>query len=144
MIVNADGGIFVGKRIDMPSDYWQMPQGGIDPDETAEMAVLREVIEEVGTDKVEIVDSIDDWLFYDLPDELIGKVWKGRFRGQQQKWFLLRFTGTDDDINIKTDHPEFSAWKWSDPDRLIPEIVPFKREIYQNILDRFKPVMEKM
>ena len=137
MMINADNNIFVGKRIDMPSEHWQMPQGGIDKGEDPLAAARRELLEEVGTDKIELLDSIDDWLTYDLPNHLLGKVWKGKYRGQSQKWYLFRFTGTDSDINIETEHPEFSDWKWTNPEKLIEEIVPFKKEIYSIIAKRF-------
>ena len=137
MMINADNEIFVGRRIDMPSEHWQMPQGGIDKGEDPLAAAKRELLEEVGTDKIELLASIDDWLTYDLPNHLLGKVWKGKYRGQSQKWYLFRFTGTDSDINIETEHPEFSDWKWTTPEKLIEEIVPFKKEIYSIIAKRF-------
>ncbi len=137
MMINADNKIFVGRRIDMPSEHWQMPQGGIDKGEDPLTAARRELLEEVGTNKIEVLDSIEDWLTYDLPNHLLGKVWKGKYRGQSQKWYLFRFTGTDHDINIETEHPEFSEWKWTDPQKLVEEIVPFKKEIYSIIAKRF-------
>lgn len=139
MVINSDNQIFVGKRIDMPSEFWQMPQGGIDEGENAEEAAKRELLEEIGTDKVEQIHRLDDWLTYDLPDHLIGKVWKGKYRGQKQKWFLFRFTGRDVDINIATDHQEFSEWKWTDLDTLVREIVPFKQDLYRIIANSFQP-----
>ena len=137
MLMNADKQIFVGQRIDMPSDYWQMPQGGIDKGETPEEAAKRELLEEIGTDKAELVQELEQWVTYDLPEELIGKIWKGRYRGQKQKWFLFKFTGMDADINIQTEHPEFSKWKWAPIDSLVSNIVPFKKDIYQEIVDGF-------
>ena len=139
VLVNADGHIFAGRRLDHAAGAWQMPQGGIDDGETPHEAALRELEEETGLsrDLVEVEGETDDWILYDLPDDLLGKVWKGRYRGQRQKWFLCRFRGRDDDVNIETDHPEFSAWTWMTPDELIAQIVPFKREVYGAVFARF-------
>jgi putative (di)nucleoside polyphosphate hydrolase len=142
MVINDDGHVFVGARLDHYADAWQMPQGGIDEGEDPRTAALRELREEIGTDQVKIIAEIDDWLTYDLPDELMGKMWKGRFGGQKQKWFLMRFTGTDADINIETDHPEFRAWEWAPMDTLADRIVPFKRSLYQDIVSRFQEAVE--
>ena len=114
-----------------------MPQGGIDEGEDTKVAALRELLEEVGTDKAEIFAESKEWLVYDLPDNLVEKLWGGRFRGQKQKWFMLRFNGNDSDINIHTSHPEFCEWKWADMNTLPDLIVPFKRELYQAIVDEF-------
>lgn len=137
MLFNARGEVFVGRRIDTVAEAWQMPQGGIDPGEDPRDAAIRELREEIGTDKAAIVGETEDWLIYDLPDDLIGKVWKGRYRGQKQKWFAMRFTGRDSDIDIATAHPEFEAWQWSPLDRLVEMIVPFKRDIYRALVARF-------
>ncbi|WOE73810.1 RNA pyrophosphohydrolase [Alterisphingorhabdus coralli] len=140
MLLNAKGLVFAGQRLDNPgSPAWQMPQGGIDKGEDPESAALRELGEETGisSDKVDIVTRTRDELFYDLPDELIGKIWKGKWRGQRQIWFLMRFLGQDSDINIATDHAEFSRWKWADPMQLPDMIVPFKRQLYRDVLKEF-------
>ncbi|WP_170360566.1 RNA pyrophosphohydrolase [Ruegeria arenilitoris] len=139
MLMNDQGQIFVGQRNDRFEDAWQMPQGGVDEGESPRAAALRELQEEIGVtpDLVEIVAETDGWLPYDLPHDIVPKIWKGHYRGQEQKWFLLRFLGTDDQIDIETDHPEFTRWKWQDPERLIAEIVPFKREVYERVMEAF-------
>lgn len=138
ILINKDKQIFVGKRIDTRVGGWQMPQGGIDDGEDPEQAVLRELEEEVGTNKVEIIASSKDWFHYDLPDDLIGKMWSGKYRGQQQKWFVLKFLGDDKDINLSTEIPEFENFKWVMPDELVDMIVSFKKELYKNITKEFK------
>lgn len=137
MLVNADGRVFVGRRLDT-ADAWQMPQGGIDPGETPAVAALRELREEIGTDAATIVAECDGWHRYDLPPHLRGKVWGGRFRGQEQKWVLCRFTGTDGDIDLNAGEPEFDAWQWVPMDDLIRLIVPFKRDIYRAVVEEFR------
>lgn len=141
MLVNRDGKVFVGQRIDTILEAWQMPQGGIDPGEDAYAAAVRELGEETGIspDKVELVAEAPDDFFYDLPDDMVGKVWKGKWRGQRQRWFLFRFLGEDSDVRIDTPHPEFRAWRWSDPDDLPTLIVPFKRDLYTAVLAAFQP-----
>jgi putative (di)nucleoside polyphosphate hydrolase len=138
MLINADRLVLIAQRIDNPGEAWQMPQGGIDDGETPEQAVLREMKEEIGTDKASIIGTSALWLSYDLPDDLWPTLWKGRYRGQKQKWFALRFDGDDSDIDIATEHPEFSRWKWATPDEAIASIVPFKRELYRAVFDEFK------
>ena len=137
MLFNGLGRVFVARRIDMPSEAWQMPQGGIDAGETPREAALRELEEEIGTAKAEIMAESRDWLTYELPDWLVPKVWGGRYRGQRQKWFAMRFTGVDADINIATETPEFLDWKWDDINRLPELIVPFKRRLYQDVISEF-------
>ena len=137
MLINPAGLIFVGSRVDMPSDAWQMPQGGIDADETPAQAAMRELHEEVGTDKAEIIAQSPGWLSYELPPKLQKKLWRGKWRGQSQKWFAMRFTGADSDIDIATKHPEFGAWRWVKPEQIVELIVPFKRDLYRAVLEEF-------
>jgi len=144
MLINSDGNIFVGKRIDVPGDHWQMPQGGIDAGETPEQAAIRELAEETGTDKAEIIGVSEDWLQYDLPKDVAGKVWRGRYRGQSQRWFALRYIGTDDDIDINAHKPEFTDWCWTGIDTLVDRIIPFKRDIYRAVVDEFRDLVESV
>lgn len=143
MLANAEGRVFVGQRIDWQLDAWQMPQGGVDAGEDWEDAAFRELTEETGIARAHatIIARTDSPLFYDLPEELRHKVWKGRYRGQRQHWFLMRFSGTDSDINIATDHPEFSAWKWAAVEELEPFIVPFKRALYREVVAALSPYL---
>ena len=140
MLMNRDGQVFVGQRLDSTLEAWQMPQGGIDEGEDARQAAVRELWEETGVaaDKVELVAAAPDELFYDLPPDLVGKVWKGRWKGQRQRWFLFRFLGEDRDVDIRTAHPEFRAWRWADPADLPHIIVPFKRTLYEQVLAAFE------
>jgi putative (di)nucleoside polyphosphate hydrolase len=139
MILNRDGKVFVGQRKDASVEAWQMPQGGIDPGEDAETAALRELGEETGItpDKVSLIAVAPRELTYDLPPDLVGKVWKGKWRGQRQRWFLYRFLGTDSDIDIATEHEEFIAWRWIAPADLPVLIVPFKKALYEDVLRMF-------
>lgn len=140
VLANAEGGIFVGQRIDWPEPAWQMPQGGVDPGEDPRAAALRELEEETGVtpDLVRLEAETAGWIPYDLPPEIVPKRWGGRYRGQEQKWFLMRFKGSDAEVNIQTDHPEFSQWRWIDPDEMIDRIVPFKRDIYRAVISEFR------
>lgn len=137
MLLNDRKRVFVAQRIDFPGDAWQMPQGGIDKGEAPLAAALRELKEEIGTDQATPIAETRGWLSYELPAELRGRLWRGRFRGQRQKWFLMRFTGRDSDIDLATEHPEFSAWKWVGPAELPRLIVPFKRRLYLDLLEQF-------
>lgn len=141
MLLNRDGRVFVGQRLDSTLEAWQMPQGGIDPGEDAVEAAFRELWEETGVARhhAELIAEASEELQYDLPDDLIGKVWKGKWRGQRQRWFLLRFLGDDGDIDIATAHPEFRAWRWAEPADLPTLIVPFKRALYERLLELFAP-----
>ena len=142
MMVNEQGYVFVGQRLDNNQNAWQMPQGGIDAGEDPETAAYRELLEETGVKKqdVRFVASSSQWLSYDLPEDLIPILWNGKFRGQKQKWFLFKFLGEDGDINIATEHPEFSKWKWISKENLLKEIVPFKKSVYKNVLKEFKNI----
>jgi putative (di)nucleoside polyphosphate hydrolase len=139
MLLNRDGKVWVGQRLDSTLEAWQMPQGGLDPGEDAQDGALRELAEETGIarDKVEIVARCPVELLYDLPDDLIGKMWHGKWRGQRQTWFLMRFLGEDGDVNLATHEPEFRAWKWAEPAELPALIVPFKKGLYENVLKAF-------
>jgi putative (di)nucleoside polyphosphate hydrolase len=142
MMVNKTGYIFVGQRLDNNQNAWQMPQGGIDAGEDPETAAYRELLEETGVNQqnVRFLASSSRWLSYDLPEDLIPTLWNGKFRGQKQKWFLFKFLGKDGDINIATEHPEFSKWKWISKENLLEEIVPFKKSVYENVLKEFKNI----
>lgn len=136
-LMNRTGEVFVARRVDDPEGYWQMPQGGIDKGETAIEAAFRELEEETGTAKAELLLEMADWVDYDLPPGLADKVWKGRYRGQKQRWFCLLFTGHDSDIDINTAHPEFTEWRWMDLQDAVQEVIPFKRDIYRHVADAF-------
>ena len=140
MLMNNRGEVFVGQRLDTRADAWQMPQGGVDDGEDPRNAALRELWEETGISSglVDIVGETEDWLTYDLPLEIVPKLWKARYRGQKQKWFLMLFNGSDEDINIETAHPEFSKWRWLPATELVENIVPFKKHVYVAVLDAFE------
>ena len=140
MLANGRGDVFLGQRRDRTEPAWQMPQGGIDPGEDAVGAGLRELEEEIGVGPglVTLEARTEEPLTYDLPEHLIGRAFGGRYRGQTQHWLLLRFNGSDTDIDLETAHPEFSAWRWADPDTVLAEIVPFKAEVYARVLDLFR------
>ena len=139
MLVNRDGRVFVAQRLDSENDAWQMPQGGIDKGEDPRAAALRELQEETGVspDLVRIEAQTPDWLCYDFPHELAPRTCGGKYRGQKQRWFLMRFLGDDNQIDIETEHPEFSRWEWIDPADLVDRIVPFKRDVYAQVLREF-------
>lgn len=138
MILNRDDRVFVARRIDMRAEAWQMPQGGIDEGEDPRAAALREMREEIGTDNADIIAETPFWLKYDLPEHLVPQLWDGKYRGQKQKWFVLRFKGKDSDIDIETDTPEFNEWKWVEMDKLPELIVPFKQTLYRQLVDTFR------
>jgi putative (di)nucleoside polyphosphate hydrolase len=143
MLLNTQGKVWVGQRIDNTLEAWQMPQGGLDPGEDAEAGALRELEEETGItpDLVEIIAQSPREFLYDLPADMVGRLWKGKYRGQRQTWFLMRFLGTDADVDLETEHPEFRAWQWSDPVHLPDMIVPFKRQLYTDVLAEFAPLI---
>ncbi len=143
MLINAEGKVWVGQRLDSTLEAWQMPQGGLDPGEEAKAGALRELEEETGitADLVEVIAIASKPLDYDLPPDLVGKLWKGKYRGQRQTWFLMRFLGTDADVDLQTEHPEFRAWKWAEPKHLPDMIVPFKRQLYIDVLAEFAPLL---
>lgn len=145
MLVNMDGLVFVGQRIDKApeNDAWQMPQGGIDKGETPREAALRELTEETGisVDLVDVIAESAEELYYDLPTELMGKIWGGKYRGQRQTWFLMRFKGEDSDVDIATEHAEFSKWQWVSPAQLPQLIVPFKRRLYEAVTAEFEALI---
>ncbi|WP_022728756.1 RNA pyrophosphohydrolase [Fodinicurvata sediminis] len=144
VLFNQDGQVFTAQRMDMVSDAWQMPQGGIDPDEDPQAALFRELEEETGVRNAELLAESRDWLSYDLPYDLVPKIWRGRFRGQQQKWYALKFLGDEGEIDIGGPHAEFSNWSW----RPLPEtpqlIVPFKRKLYERVADEFGHLAERI
>ena len=141
MILNPAGRVFAGQRLDNPEPAWQMPQGGIDEGETPLEAAYRELVEETGIPQaaVDLVAEAPEWITYDLPADLVPRIWKGRYRGQKQRWFLMRFTGDEGLIGIATEHPEFREWAWIEPRHLVDLIVPFKRETYAAVLSAFRP-----
>ena len=142
MIINDDKKILVGRRLDHPSGFWQMPQGGIDDKEDPEEAVWREMMEEIGTNKAELIKVSNQWIKYDIPSETLKTLpWGHKYVGQMQKWFAFRFTGNNNDINVQTVNPEFSEWKWTNISSIIDNIVPFKRNVYGAILEEFKDIL---
>ena len=141
MILNTHKEILVGRRLDHPSGYWQMPQGGIDDNENPKEAVWREMLEEIGTNKAELIKVSNQWINYDIPSETLKTLpWGDKYIGQTQKWFAFLFLGEDNDINVGTDNPEFSEWNWTRMNSIVDSIVPFKREVYAKILEEFKDI----
>ena len=143
VLINPDGLVFAGQRIDNPGPAWQMPQGGIDKGETPREAALRELTEETGVsaDLVEVMAETPDWITYELPPEILGKIWKGKYGGQKQKWFAMRFLGVDSDVEIATEHPEFDRWQWMRAADLVESIVPFKRALYVQVFQNFRDIL---
>jgi len=141
VLVNSENKVFVAKRIDNPKNFWQMPQGGVDKDEDLLTAAFRELKEETSIEKVELIKEIDGKTTYELPDNLLGIIWKGKYRGQEQKWFLMRFKGKDSEINLKTLRPEFLEWKWVELDKITNTVVNFKLNVYKNIKEKVQKIL---
>ena len=138
IVFNEKNKVFVGKRKDNPVDKWQMPQGGVNKDEGYLMAMKRELHEETSISSIKVLKELDQWFEYELPKNLIGIIWKGKYRGQKQKWFIVKFTGKDSEIDLKTKHPEFIEWKWIDMNELPNVIVDFKKDVYVKLLKELK------
>ncbi|WP_440908968.1 RNA pyrophosphohydrolase [Candidatus Pelagibacter sp.] len=141
VVLNKDNKVFVAKRIDNPKNFWQMPQGGVDKNEDYLSAAYRELEEETSIKSVELISELDGLITYDLPDHLLGIIWKGKYKGQTQKWYLMRFTGNEEEINIKTKHPEFLEWKWVELDQITDLVVKFKLELYKEVKDKVKKIL---
>ena len=141
VVLNKENKVFVAKRIDNPKNFWQMPQGGVDEGEDFLKAAYRELEEETSIKNVELVKEVDGTITYELPDRLLGLIWKGKYRGQKQKWFLMRFVGSDSEINIKTKHPEFLEWKWVELDKITDLVVDFKLHVYKEVKDKVKKIL---
>ena len=141
VVLNKENKVFVAKRIDNPKNFWQMPQGGVDKGEDFLKAAYRELEEETSIKSVELIKELDGTITYELPDRLLGLIWKGKYRGQKQKWFLMRFVGSDSEINIKTKHPEFLDWKWVELDKITDLVVDFKLHVYKEVKDKVKKIL---
>ena len=141
VVLNKENKVFVAKRIDNPKNFWQMPQGGVDEGEDFLKAAYRELEEETSIKNVELIHVLDGTITYELPDKLLGLIWKGKYRGQKQKWFLMRFVGSDSEINIKTKHPEFLEWKWVELDKITDLVVDFKLHVYKEVKDKVKKIL---
>ena len=141
VLLNYENKVFVGKRIDNQENFWQMPQGGINGDEDFFDAAKRELEEETNIKNTELIKQINGWLTYDLPKNLLGKIWKGKYRGQKQKWFIMKFIGKEEEINIKTKNPEFLVWKWIDLDQITEVVVDFKLHVYKELKSKVKKII---
>ena len=142
VLLNNNNKVFVAKRIDNPNDFWQMPQGGIDKDENPLDAAFRELKEETSIKNVKLIQEIQNEITYNLPNNLLGIIWKGKFKGQTQKWYIMRFLGTDKEINLKTNHPEFLEWKWIDIKNITDKVVDFKLHVYEKIKEELKKLIQ--
>ena len=141
VVLNKDNKVFVAKRIDNPKNFWQMPQGGVDENENYLTAAYRELKEETSIEKVELIKEFDDLTTYELPEHLLGIIWKGKYKGQRQKWFLMKFLGIDSDINIKTKHPEFLEWKWIEINKITDQVVDFKLHVYKELKEKINKLI---
>jgi putative (di)nucleoside polyphosphate hydrolase len=141
IVLNKDNKVFVGKRIDNPKNFWQMPQGGVDVGEDLLSAAFRELEEETSIKNVKLIQEINGTITYELPDHLLGIIWKGKYKGQKQKWFLMRYLGNDEEINVKTNNPEFLDWKWIDLDQLTEVVVDFKLHVYNELQEKVKKII---
>ena len=141
VLLNKQNKVFVAKRIDNPKNFWQMPQGGVDRGESLLEAAYRELKEETNITKVKLIKEIEGTLTYELPSHLLGKIWKGKYRGQKQKWFLMKFLGSDSDINIKTENPEFLEWKWIDLEKITEVVVDFKLHVYKELKEKINKII---
>jgi len=141
VVLNKNNKVFVAKRIDNPKNFWQMPQGGVDKDEDFLKAAYRELEEETSIKSVELINELDGTITYELPDRLLGIIWKGKYRGQRQKWFVMRFTGDDNEININTKNPEFLEWKWIELDLITDYVVDFKHHVYKDVKEKVKKII---
>ena len=141
ILLNSENKVFVARRIDNPKDFWQMPQGGVDKNEDFLTAALRELKEETSIENVELIKELDGTTTYELPDNLLGIIWKGKYRGQEQKWFLMRFKGNENEINLRTKHPEFLDWQWIELDKITKYVVNFKLDIYEIIKNKVKKII---
>ena len=141
VVLNSENKVFVGKRKDNPFDKWQMPQGGVDSNEPLIEAMRRELIEETSIKNIKVLKEFNQWLEYELPENLVGKIWRGKYRGQKQKWFVVKFLGNDNEININTKHPEFIEWQWVNIEQLPNIIVFFKKHVYQEITTELKKII---
>ena len=141
VVLNKDNKVFVAKRIDNPKNFWQMPQGGVDENENYLAAAYRELKEETSIEKVELIKEFDGLITYELPEHLLGIIWKGKFKGQRQKWFLMKFLGTDSEINIKTKNPEFLDWKWVEINKITDLVVDFKLHVYKDVKEKVKEIL---
>ena len=141
VVLNKNNKIFVAKRIDNPKDFWQMPQGGVDQNESYLDAAYRELYEETNIKEIELIKEVEEFTTYELPDHLLGIIWKGKFKGQKQKWFIMRFVGNEDEINIKTKKPEFLDWKWIDLNEITKKVVDFKYEVYKKVKKEVEKIL---
>ena len=141
VVLNRNNKVFVAKRIDNPKNFWQMPQGGVDKGEDFLRAAYRELKEETSIKSVELINELDGTITYELPDRLLGIIWKGKYRGQKQKWFVMKFTGNDNEININTRNPEFLEWKWIELDLITEYVVDFKHQVYKNVKEKVKKII---